>query len=512
MRPEPTWREVAGFFAMGVGMFMAMLDVHIVASSLADIKAGLRAGRDEISWVQTSYLIAEVVMIPLSGVLARILSTRVLFTLSALGFTAMSAACASADSIETMIVFRALQGFCGGAMIPLVFATAFTLFPGKRQHAVSAAMAMIVTLAPTLGPSLGGFITDQASWHWLFLVNVLPGCLVALTVWSLIRVDQGDPALLKRFDGLGLILMAVSLGTALYVLEEGPSRGWFDERNITLLSFVYMLTGLLFCWRMVVSTEPIVDLGVFANRGFLLGAFINSLLGVGLWGAVFLLPLFLSWVRGFNSLQIGVVMVVTGCFMFVSGPVAGFLAGKLGRGTMLAIGLGSLSVGVYSNSFLTAESSFFALATPQAFRGISIMFILIPANALALGELPVEKLKNASGLYQLVHSLGGALSVALINGLLIRRIAEHESSLGTQLNLARPIVETRMEELASAFTGLADGGQGAMALRTLTELVRREALVLAFNDAFAVLAGAVGVALLALPLVIMKEMKVTLYR
>ena len=236
-------RHLAAFLFMVFGMFMAILDIQIVSSSLAEIQAGISASADEISWVQTSYLIAEVVMIPLSGMLSRILSTRILFTVSAIGFTAMSFMCAMSGSINEMIVWRALQGFVGGAMIPTVFAVTFTVFPADKRVIITPVIGLIATLAPTIGPTVGGYLTDLFSWHWLFLINVIPGIAVAIGAWLLIDFDKPDFKLAKTFDWAALALLAVFLGTLEYALEEGPAENWFESRLIFFLTLTCIASG-----------------------------------------------------------------------------------------------------------------------------------------------------------------------------------------------------------------------------------------------------------------------------
>src|SRR3954447_22796238 len=225
-------KRLLAFIAMVFGMFMAILDIQIVSASLNEIQAGLSASGDEIPWVQTSYLVAEVISIPLSGTLSRVLSTRWMFAISAGGFTAMSLMCATSSSIGEMIVWRAAQGFIGGGMIPTVFAAAFTIFPPSKRAVVSPMIGLVATLAPTIGPTVGGYITHAFSWHWLFLVNVVPGVLVATATWALIDFDKPNPALLKKFDWWGLASMAAFLGSLEYVLEEGPNHDWLQEPTV----------------------------------------------------------------------------------------------------------------------------------------------------------------------------------------------------------------------------------------------------------------------------------------
>jgi DHA2 family multidrug resistance protein len=297
---------------MVVGMFMAILDIQIVASSLGEIQGGLSAAPDEIAWVQTSYLIAEGVMIPLSGFLARLLSTRILFVLSAAGFTAASLACAFVDTLEGMIAARALQGFLGGAMIPTVFSSAYLIFPRDRQTTMSAIIGLVATLAPTLGPTLGGWLTTTFSWQWLFLVNLVPGIAVTIGVLSLLDIDRPDWSLLEGFDWLGLLAMAAFLGSLEFVLDEGPDHDWLTDGTVRAFTLLMLVGATLFFWRVLTHFNPIVDLRCFRNRNFAVGSLFSFVLGMGLYGAVFLLPLFLSRVRHYTALDIGWVMAVTG--------------------------------------------------------------------------------------------------------------------------------------------------------------------------------------------------------
>src|ERR1700688_1173035 len=231
-------RRLLAFLAMCFGMFMAFLDIQIVSSSLAEIQAGLSASADEIPWVQTSYLIAEVIAIPLSGFLSRALGTRILFALSAAGFTLASIMCGTSSSIDSMIVWRALQGFIGGGMVPTVFASAYFIFQGPRQKFIAPVVGLIATLAPTIGPTVGGYLTDSFSWHWLFFINVVPGIVVTIAAITLIDFDQPDFSLFDTFGWVGVISIASFLGTLEYVLEDGPRYDWFDDSTIALVALI----------------------------------------------------------------------------------------------------------------------------------------------------------------------------------------------------------------------------------------------------------------------------------
>ncbi len=495
-------RALFGYLAMVLGLFMAVLDIQIVASSLREIQAGLSASLDEISWIQTSYLIAEVIMIPLSGWLARLLSTRWMFVASAGGFTIMSLASAMAWSIDSMIVFRALQGFFGGAMIPTVFAAIFRIFPANKQAGATIMAGLVATMAPTLGPTLGGWITQSFSWHWLFLINLLPGAFVCLAVASLVDIDRPNLDLLRRMDILGIVLTAVFLGSLEYVLEEGPGKDWFDSRLILAFTAVTVASGVLFLWRELRCEHPVVDLRAFRDRNFTIGCLFSFVIGVGLYGAVYLMPLFLSSVRGYNSLQIGWVMMVTGAFQFISGPIAGALEKRLDLRLMLVLGFGLFALGLWLNGRMTAEAGFAELFLPQAVRGIAIMLCFLPITTIALGRLPPAEVNNASGLYNLMRNLGGAIGLATIDTVFDSRYDLHFERLSEAVTAARAGVPELLGNLSAYLqTMLLDAARAdAAALKLILGLTRREALVLTYNDVFMLMASAFVLSLLLTPL------------
>ncbi|MGQ7247179.1 DHA2 family efflux MFS transporter permease subunit [Halomonas sp. V046] len=479
----PPWRQRIGFIAAVFGMFMAILDIQIVASSLNEIQAGVSASSEEISWVQTSYLIAEIVMIPLSGMLTRILSTRVAFVISSAGFTLASLGCALATSIEQLIVLRAIQGFMGGAMIPITYAVSFSIFPRRMMGGVQAVIGMVVTLAPSIGPTVGGYITEFASWHWLFLANIIPGILVTWAAWNFLDIDKGDASMVRRLDVLGLTLMAVFLGTLEFVLEEGPGDDWFDSSLILGMALLCLFAAIGFFVRTLRNDHPIVDLHAFANRNFALGAIQAFIIGIALYGLVYLMPLFFGYVRGFSSLQIGQVMFVTGVAMFFTAPVAGRLSGLMDLRLMMFIGFLLVGIGSMINANLTAESGFDQFFWPQIVRGIGLILCIIPASRIALGTLPREEVGNASGLFNVMRNLGGALGLALMDTLRDLREDYHWNQLIPALGQGREVVTERLGGYQAMLTGhVSDPSQSAVVM--LSQTVAREAQVMAFNDIF----------------------------
>lgn len=479
-------RRFIAFVAMVFGMFMAILDIQIVSASLPQIQAGLSASGDQIPWVQTSYLIAEVIMIPLSGYLSRALSTRLFFTLSSAGFTFMSFMCATATSIEQMIVYRALQGFIGGGMIPTVFAAAYTVFPPDRRPIVSPIIGLVATLAPTIGPTVGGYLTDLFSWHWLFLVNIAPGVAVTLVAFALIDFDGPDYALLRRFDWLGLAGMALFLGSLEFVLEEGPLKDWFNDEYIVIFTAVTVAGALLFFWRAFSVDEPVTNLRAFGDRNFAAGSLFSFIMGVGLYGLTYLYPVYLARIRGYSPLQIGETMFVTGAAMFLTAPVIGRISAVMDPRVLIGIGFALFAAGTWIVTGITADWDFDELFIPQILRGVGIMACMVPINNIALGTLPPDEVKNASGLFNLTRNLGGAVGLAVINTMLNNRMDLHLQRLAEQVTWSREVALERLNTLTAAMAPRGSDAELA-ALKQLAQLVRREAMVLAFADVFYVL-------------------------
>ena len=494
-------RDWIGFMAMVVGMFMAILDIQIVSSSLAEIQAGISASADEIAWVQTAYLIAEVVIIPLTGWLSRVMSTRWLFVASCVTFTVMSAGCAFAWSIDSMIVFRVLQGFLGGAMIPTVFATSFTLFPREKQAQTSVIIGLTATMAPTLGPTLGGWLTQTLNWHWLFLINVVPGIIVTTLVVLFVRVNKPNWSLLRTLDVPGILMVALFLGSLQYLLEEGPLNNWFEEPKIRYAAVASVCGLVLMLARELTAKHPVIDLHAFRNGNFVIGSLYSFVIGIGLYGSVYVLPLYLGRIRHYDSLEIGLIMMVTGAFQFISAPLAGALSKKIDLRLMLGIGLALFGGGLYLNHDLTTEWGFGDLFLPQAVRGLSLMLLFIPVNQIALGRLPKDEIANASGLYNLMRNLGGAIGLAVINTVLIDRSAHHGLWLAEKITAARPVV---IEQLAGVqahlFSALGEAAVPA-SLALIGQRLRIQAQLLAVSDVWLLMALVFGASLLLMPFV-----------
>jgi DHA2 family multidrug resistance protein len=478
-------RRLFAFLIMVFGMFMSILDIQIVSASLTDIQAGLSASSTEVSWVQTAYLIAEVIAIPLSGFLSRALGTRLLFVISAAGFTVSSFLCGFASSIEQMIVWRAIQGFLGAGMIPTVFASAYTVFPRTKFHIVGPIIGLVATLAPTIGPTVGGYITDALSWHWLFFINVIPGIGIIIGVWTLVDFDQPNFELLDHFDWFGLIAMAGFLGSLQYVLEEGPQYEWLQDTSVAVCAAVCAVSAIAFFYRVLTAREPIVDITAFANRNFGVGCLLSFCVGIGLYGLTYMYPRYLSEVRGYSALMIGETMFVSGATMFLMAPIVGRLMLKIDLRYIIAFGLVVFALGSYQMTWMTRDYDFYELLMPQILRGIGMMCAMVPTNNIALGTLGPDRVKNASGLFNLTRNLGGAVGLAIINEVLNDRTDLHISRLQDRVNWGNATATETLNMLTQRMQGLGDAS--LMALKELSQIVHRQAVVMGYGDAFFIL-------------------------
>ncbi len=498
----PRARKFLIFGVMAFGQFMALLDIQIVAASLNEVQAGLSAGPDEVSWVQTAYLMAELVMIPFSGFLAQALGTRWLFALSAALFTAASALCGLAWDINSIIAFRAIQGFVGGAMVPTVFATGFQLFSGRERAMVPAILGIVSVMAPTLGPTVGGIITDTAGWRWLFYVNVIPGVAVTTMALLVIRgVDRATPSMLRRIDWSHLASMAAFLAGLEYVLEEGQRRGWFGDPVIATAAWISGIAFLLFLERSFRSGGPIVRLTPFRKPTFAFACVFNLVIGFGLYASTYLVPVFLGRVRGYSSLDIGLTVFVTGGGQLLGTIIAARLSQTVDPRLVITPGLVLFATSLWMMSAIGPEWGFGQLLWPQLVRGFSVMLCIVPSVGMALTGFVPPELRSASGLFNLMRNLGGAIGIAVTNVWLYDQTRGAAQRLGESLR-ARGAGPDYVAELAKGLERITPDPARSLELARgeFARLVGRQALTLGFDEVFRIMAFVFLAALVLVPL------------
>ena len=483
---------------MCIGMFMAILDVQVVATSLPNIQGALHIPRDQMSWIQTAYLIAEVIAIPLTGFLTRLITMRWLFIVTISIFTVASIGCAASTSFATLLVWRVLQGFSGGTLIPAVFAAVFLLFPPRLQGIATTIAGVLAVLAPTVGPIVGGWITETYSWHWLFLINVVPGILSALaTVW-LLPVEKPALGEARSLDVLSIACMAVALAALEIALKEAPDRGWLSPTVCGLLA-VSIASGFAFARRSIGRRKPVVELRTLKDPLFAVGCLLSFVLGIGLFGSVYMMPVFLAFARGHDSLEIGRIMLVTGIAQLATAPLAVALERRVGARLLTTAGFVLFAAGLGLSAFQTPETDFAGMFWPQVIRGVAIMFCLLPPTRLALGHLEKAAVPDASGLFNLMRNLGGAIGIALIDSIIYGRAPVHATAIVHRL-MAGDIATAKFVGIPLAlFRDRAPGPIDPITQIILEPMVNRAAFVQAMNDAWAVVAILTLAALLSVP-------------
>jgi DHA2 family multidrug resistance protein len=484
---------------MSIGMFMAVLDIQIVASSLPEIQAALQIPLDRLAWVQTAYLSAEIVAIPLTGWITRALSTRGAFVVGVLGFTAASAACAASTGFWWLIPARILQGFFGGFLIPLVFSAVFLMFEGDagrtRATMIAGIMAM---LAPTLGPTVGGFSTDRYSWHWLFLINV-PGGIVAaaLVAWA-VAIDRPERREAATIDLAAAPFLALFLAGFQVVLSEAPARGW-DSPAMLFLMALGLGSGAVTIRRCLTQPAPLVRLAALGQRDFALGCALSFALGAGLYGATFLLPLYLGTVRHHDPFEIGLIMMVTGASQLVAAPFATLLERRSDPRLLTIFGYGLLAIGLIGNAWIEPSDDFWALAWQQVARGIAFMFCLLPTTSVALGAFPSAEVANASGLFNLMRNLGGAIGLSAVDTLIEQRTPIHVAALVERLQNGDRTAAQFVGLPLDQFNGQPIAPIDAATRDLVAPLVEHAGLTLALNEAWLLIGVVVALSLFAVP-------------
>jgi DHA2 family multidrug resistance protein len=460
---------------------MAMVDISIVNVALSDMRASFGTPLDQIGWVSTGYMMANIVVIPMTGWFQRRFGYKRYFAASVAVFTIASALCGVAWNLPSMVVFRALQGLGGGAIIPTAQSILFARYP-KAEHGLAAGLFGLGAITgPLLGPTIGGYLIDWFSWHWIFLVNVPIGIIVAILAVRFIEQPGFSPPK-ERIDTFGIALLVIGMPALQYVLEEGNREGWFESTTITLLACVAAISLIGFVVHELETETPVVDLSVFKNRSYASGTGINLLTGLTLFGSSYLFSLYCGAIMGYTAKDIGRVFLVAGVAQIVLMPLVGRLAPKLDARLLLGVGVVVVTASQVMAARLTAQSGFWDLVAPQMVRSVGLSFVFIPVSVLALSDLSSEKRGNATGLFNLTRELGGSLGTAWMGTVVADGAKIHGSQLGDHVSRLDPQTQERLAALRTVgqrnWTG--DGVPELL----LTLKTKGQALVLAFEDGF----------------------------
>lgn len=484
--------------------FMEVLDTTVVNVSLPHIAGNLSASTDEATWTLTSYLVANAIILPMTGWLAGRFGRKRLLMLAVTGFTAASFACGLAPSLGALIGFRIIQGACGGGLQPLSQAILLESFPPQKRGQAMAFWALGIVVAPMLGPVLGGWLTDNYSWRWVFYINVPIGVIAILLTQAFVF----DPPYLRRektgIDYWGIGLLVVGIGSLQVLLDKGQEDDWFGSHFIIMLAVLAVIGmgGLII--RELKAAHPIIDLGVFRYRSYAVGTFLMTIVGFVLYGSTVLLPLLMQELLGYTATHAGITNLPRGMASFLFMPVVGILVGKIDSRKLLATGLIATAGAMFMVSFFSLDVGFWNFWWPLMLQGAGLGLIFVPLTTVTNDSIPRERMGNATSLFNLMRNIGASVGISTVETLQFRYMQTHINNLGRHVNEASSQSQRVLAGLQQVFMSRGADSVTAMhqAQGALWGMVQQQAAMLSYNDVFRFLGG---MFILLLPLLLLME-------
>ncbi|MGH7388119.1 MAG: DHA2 family efflux MFS transporter permease subunit [Candidatus Rokuibacteriota bacterium] len=466
--------------------FLVILDVTIANVALDHMRGSLSAGVDEITWVLTSFLVANAISLPITGWLTDLLGRKRLFIVATVAFTLTSAAAGAAPSLAFIVIARFLQGLAGGPLVPLSQATMMETFPARQRGMAMAAWGIGIMFAPIIGPTLGGWITDNWSWRWVFYINVPVGAVAVLMAWLFVPDSATERPAVRRVDVPGLVLLVAGVSALQFVLDRGQREDWFASPLIVWLGLVAVVALSLLIVRELRTAEPVVDLRVLRHPTFATATAAMFVMSIAFYGIMVLSPLFTQILLGYTALLAGLVLAPGGVATLVTMPIAGALMNRVDPRWIVVAGCGLNAYAMYLMATLTLEASFWQVMMPRFIQGLGIGFTFVPLSTVALGAVPMRELGHASGLFNFIRTIGGGLGIAAVATLLERGSQAHQARLVSHESLYEPGVWDRYQTLTATFAARGADPVTAeqQAWAHLYEIVQREALFLSFIDDF----------------------------
>lgn len=473
-------------FGTVLGAFMAVLDIQITNSSLRDIAGGISATPDEGSWISTAYLIGEIITIPLTAWLAKVFTTRLYLLANIVLFLLFSALCGLSRSLGEIIIFRAGQGFTGGVFIPMALTVTLSTMPTNLKPLGQALFGMTATLAPAIGPAFGGWLTDRFGWEWNFYVNFLPGIFMFAMIWYAVEPEKPKLSKLANGDWPGIACMCIGLGALVAMLEEGQRKDWFGNKFIFECGVLAAVFVPAFVLIELARSEPFVNLRLLGSRNLGFSSVVAFVLGLGLYGTIYLIPLYLGEVQGYSPLQIGETLVWVGMPQFLIFPFLPMLMKKFDTRLLVCFGCLIFAASCFMNAFMSYNNAHDQLAFANIVRAFGQPFTIVPVIGLATATLRKKDAGDGSAIFNIFRNVGGSVGIAILSTLVTRREQFHDFRIGERVTAYDPAVQQRvatlMQHLSSATA--VPGASQTEAYATIKHLVQREAYIMAFNDAF----------------------------
>ena len=480
---------------------LELLDTSIVNVAIPHMMGNLGATLDQIAWVSTGYIVANVIVLPITGWLSAYFGRRRYFAASIALFVLASFFCGNAHSLGSLVFWRIVQGVGGGALLSTSQAILYEEFPREEYGTAMAIFGVGVMVGPTLGPTLGGYITDAFGWPWIFYINIPIGMLAFALSLSFIH-DSLHQERAEQVDYAGLVLLAVGVGTLQTMLERGERLDWFESREVTTYAVISAVSLIAFVWHELVTAHPVVDLRILKSRQLAVGVLFGLVLGVCLYATVFVLPVYLQNLQGFTAEQTGFVILPGALASAFTMASMGRFTGKFDARLSILAGVSIFALSMWKHAHFTTDSGMSDFFWPLIFRGVGLGLIFVPLTNLALADLPMSKIPNGTGLFNLMRQLGGSVGIAISATLLQRFQAIHRADLIANVTQFSEAARERLSGIVALLIakGTAPALAEAKALRVLDGQVTRQALMLSFEQLF-LLFGACFV--LSLPLLLL---------
>lgn len=493
------FRDWIAVYGAILGAFMAVLDIQITNSSLKYIQGGLAASLDEGTWISTGYLVAEIVVIPLTGYLGNVFGIRRYLIVNAILFVCFSMLCGTATNLTEMILYRVGQGFTGGVMIPTALTIVSVKLPPDRRAMGMALFGITATLGPALGPTIGGWITDNLGWPYIFYINFIPGCLLVAMIWYGMDPEPMKLGRLKEGDWIGIACMAIGLGSLEVVLEEGERKDWFGSPMIVDLAVVAAIFIPLFIAIELWRKRPFIDLRLLHDRTLAASCFIGLALGLALYGSIYTIPVYLGQIQGYDATQIGIVVMWIGLPQLLVFPFVPLLMKFIDARLLLAFGLAVFAASNFMNIHMTHDTAEPQLRLSMLVRAAGQPFVITIISQMATASVAAKDAAGASSLFNVMRNLGGSMGIALLQTFTTWQEHFHFDVISQRLTEDNPLLQERLGQMAQQFQGDAPspGDAMSMALAQIQILVRREAYVMAYSDCFYIMGAAMVLALIA---------------
>jgi DHA2 family multidrug resistance protein len=466
--------------------FLVILDVTIANVALDHMRGTLSAGVDEITWVLTSFLVANAISLPITGWLTDLLGRKRLFILATTAFTVTSAAVGAAPSLAVIVIARFLQGLAGGPLVPLSQSTMIETFPARQSGMAMAIWGIGIMFAPIIGPTLGGWITDNWSWRWVFYINVPVGAAAVVLAWLFVPDSTTERPAVRRVDVPGLVLLVVGVSALQFVLDRGQREDWLTSPLIVWLGVVAAVALVALVVRELRAEEPVVDLRVLRHSTFAVATAAMFVISIAFYGIMVLSPLYTQILMGYTAMLAGMVLAPGGVATLVTMPIAGALLNRIDPRWIIVTGCALNAYAMYLMAVLTLEASYWHIMMPRFIQGLGIGFTFVPLSTLALAAVPRHELGHASGLFNFMRTVGGSIGIAAVATLLERGAQVHQARLVQHVSLYEPQVWDRYQTLVGLFAsrGADPATAEQQAWAHLYEMVQREALALSFIDNF----------------------------